>query len=170
MGLLGSRSLTEPTSNRSINSIISTQFPSMKFASDPKTIPVVLPQRTFLEKIFLLHEEFSQKSEKIRNYRLSRHLYDLVKLMDTDHGITAIQNRPLYNTIVSHRQKFNAIKNIDYKNHSPEKIKIIPPASVLKEYEKDYTEMNRFMIYGESIPFEVLIKKIEELQNRINLM
>src|SRR5690606_1773777 len=82
-----SRSLTEPTEERAINSILSAQFPDLNFASKPFSIATVLPQRTFLEKVFLLHEEFSQVPEKIRVHRLTRHLYDLERLMDTEHGI-----------------------------------------------------------------------------------
>jgi hypothetical protein len=128
----------------------------------------VLPQRTFLEKVFLLHEEFSQDVEKIRVDRLSRHLYDLEKLMDTEHGITALKNRDLYNNIVTHREKFNPLRGLDYTNHIPSKIRIIPPDGVIKDYERDYEAMTSFMIYGEPIKFYNLIKRILELQIRIN--
>jgi hypothetical protein len=165
---ISSRSLMEPTEKRKIKSILSVNFPRLSFATDAFIIPTVLPQRTFLEKIFLLHEEFSQKPEKIRIDRLSRHLYDIVRLMDTKHGIAAIQDRELYNNIVAHRKKFNQIRGLDYGNHTPDKIKIIPPDNIIKDYENDYTEMTKFMIYGEALTFEGLIKKVSELQTRIN--
>ena len=88
---VSSRSLMEPTENREIKSIINESFPKQNFASKSIIIPTVLPQRTFLEKVFLIHEEFSQKPEKIRVDRLSRHLYDLEKLMDTEHGSKALK-------------------------------------------------------------------------------
>lgn len=143
---VSSRSLMEPTEIREINSILNINFPKLSFASDPFLIPTVLPQRTFLEKIFLLHEEFSQETEKIRIGRLSRHLYDLVRLMDTEHGVAAIQDRELYKNIVAHREKFNPLRGLDYGNHSPDKIKIIPNDTVIKDYENDYNEMTKFMI------------------------
>ena len=43
---------------------------------------------TFLEKAFLLNEEFQK--EKPRSRRMSRHLYDLEKLMDTNYGKAAL--------------------------------------------------------------------------------
>jgi hypothetical protein len=143
-------------------------FPKLHFATDAYSIPTVLPQRTFLEKILLLHEEFSQEPEKIRIDRLSRHLYDLVRLMDTEHGIAALQDKELYNNIVAHREKFNPLRGINYSNHTPDKIKIIPPETVIKEYENDYSEMTKFMIYGEALTFDRLVKRISELQKRIN--
>ena len=50
---VGSRSLTEPTEKREINSIFSSLFPNLNFTDKPFSIATVLPQRTFLEKVFL---------------------------------------------------------------------------------------------------------------------
>jgi hypothetical protein len=165
---VGSRSLTEPTAPRAINSILSSQFPDLNFADKPFSVSTVLPQRTFLEKVFLLHEEFSQEAEKIRVHRFTRHLYDLEKLMDTDHGINALANTELYSNIVVHREKFNAIRGLDYANHKPGKIKIIPPDSIMKKWEADYQAMTQYMIYGSPLAFDRLINRIAELQERIN--
>jgi Nucleotidyl transferase AbiEii toxin, Type IV TA system len=129
---VSSRSLMEPIEEKQINSILSENFPQQNFVTVPFAIPTVLPQRTFLEKIFLLHEEFSQEAEKIRIDSLSRHLYDLEKLMDTEHGIEALKNTDLYKNIVAHREKFNPLRGLDYAKHIPSEIKIIPPDSLQK--------------------------------------
>jgi Nucleotidyl transferase AbiEii toxin, Type IV TA system len=165
---VSSRSLMEPTKNIEINSLLSANFPKHSFANDTIRISTVLPQRTFLEKIFLLHEEFSQAPEKIRIDRLSRHLYDLEKLMDTEHGIEALKNNNLYNSIISHREKFNTLRGLDYSNHIPSKISIVPPKSVIEDYKKDYEAMTNFMIYGEYLTFKKLMNRINELQTRVN--
>lgn len=165
---VSSRSLMEPIEERQINSILSENFPQQNFVTFPFAIPTVLPQRTFLEKVFLLHEEFSQETEKIRINRLSRHLYDLEKLMDTEHGIEALKNIDLYNNIIAHREKFNPLRGLDYANHIPSKISILPPETVVKAYERDYEAMTNFMIYGEPLKFDHLMKRIFELQTRIN--
>lgn len=165
---VSSRSLMEPIEERRINSILSENLPEQSFVTVPFAIPTVLPQRTFLEKIFLLHEEFSQDPEKIRVDRLSRHLYDLEKLMDTEHGLAALKNTELYNNIVAHREKFNPLRGLDYGNHNPRYINIIPPETVMKGYERDYEAMASFMIYGEPLKFDQLMKRILELQTRIN--
>lgn len=158
----------EPSESREINSLISAAFPNQTFATGPFSISTVLPQRTFLEKVFLLHEEFSQATTKIRIERLSRHLYDLEKLMDTEHGKAAIKDAELYKGIVTHREKFNPLRGVDYSNHIPGKIKIIPPDTVIKEWEKDYQAMTQNMIYGDPLNFDKLIERIQELEKRIN--
>jgi len=164
---VGSRSLTEPTEKRAINSIFSSLFPDLNFADKPFDISTVLPQRTFLEKVFLLHEEFSQEPENIRTNRLTRHLYDLEKLMDTEYGNEALKNTTLYNNIVAHRAKFNVMRGVDYANHTRDKISIIPPDSIIEQWEEDYQAMTRNMFYGNFLTFEELISRIAELQKRI---
>lgn len=165
---IGSRSLIEPTEKREIISIVGSFFNNFNFADKPFSIATVLPQRTFLEKIFLLHEEFLQAPDRIRTNRLTRHLYDLEKLMDTEHGIEALKNTTLYNNIVAHREKFNTIRGIDYANHTPDKIRIIPPDNILKNWEEDYQSMIQNMFYGYFLNFDELINRITELQKRIN--
>jgi len=39
-------------------------------------------------------------------------------------------------------------------------LKIIPPDEFIGQYEKDYSEMQENMIYGEKISFNKLIDKI----------
>ena len=165
---VSSRSLMEPSEAREINSLIGETFKDQSFTTKSFNISTVLPQRTFLEKIFLLHEKFSQPTSKTDAERLSRHLYDLEKLMDTDYGKAALVDAELFSNIVTHRSKFNSIRGLDYSNHIRGKIKIIPPDKVIKDWETDYNTMKENMIYGEALEFKSLLKRIEELQNRIN--
>ena len=74
---IGCRSLKEPFTIRPISSLVDIFYPHMEFALPSIQVPSVNPERTFLEKIFLLHEEFQRPKEKMRSDRLSRHLYDV---------------------------------------------------------------------------------------------
>ena len=53
--------------------MIGEKYKGKAFADNNIVIPSVNPQRTFLEKIFLLHEEFQLPIEKIKVERKSRH-------------------------------------------------------------------------------------------------
>jgi hypothetical protein len=92
---IGCRSLKEPFSPRTFGTFISETFSNRPFADKPITIPVVNPERTFLEKIFLLHEEFQKEPDKIRVQRLSRHLYDIEKLMHSTYAEIALADKDL---------------------------------------------------------------------------
>ncbi|WP_366183314.1 nucleotidyl transferase AbiEii/AbiGii toxin family protein [Flavobacterium ovatum] len=165
---VGSRSLKEPFTQRTFGTFVSEIYTDNPFTDKPITIPIVNPERTFLEKIFLLHEEFQKPFDKIRVERLSRHLYDIEKLSQTEYAEIALQDTELYNTIVKHRSKFNAISGIDYAKHNPANIKFIPPDSIIKMWEADYEEMKGSMIYGQPLEFDKLINRLTELQKRIN--
>ena len=163
---IGSRSLIEPSKNIEIRSIIANSYPQSSFADPLTPVPTVIPQRTFLEKAFLLHEEFQKPAENIRVERMSRHLYDLERLMDTDFAQSALENISLYKSIVDHRSKLTAISGIDYSTHSPDTINFVPPDFIIENWRNDYSFMQANMIYGESLPFGILIERIKKLNER----
>lgn len=165
---VGARSLMDPVDNKTIISMVSSEFKELPFAEKEIEIPVVSPKRTFLEKIFLMHEEFQKETKFIRVERMSRHLYDLEKLMDTVHGKEALKDVELYNTIVKHRKNFNVLRGIDYANHLPKLINIIPPVGTIKDWANDYKTMQESMFYGDTISFDKLMERIDELNTRIN--
>ena len=163
---IGARSLMEPSENVRLRSIIADNYPQSDFADAYFSVPVVIPQRTFLEKAFLLHEEFQKPEENIRVDRMSRHLYDLERLMDTDFAQKALKDISLYKSIIDHRSKLTAISGVDYATHAPDRINFVPPASVMEKWRDDYIAMQASMIYGESLPFVKLIERIKELNER----
>lgn len=167
---IGSRSEKEPFTEKQFCSFVGEQFKERNFADTEINIPVVNPERTFLEKIFLLHEQFQQPDEKVRVNRQSRHLYDLEKLMDTEFGSKALEDKNLYQHIVEHRKAITPLRGIDYANHSPDKINPIPPPSMMAEWKKDYEQMQQSMIYRESLSFDKLMARMKELKSRINKM
>jgi predicted nucleotidyltransferase component of viral defense system len=160
-------SMDEPTEERHIKSLIGESFEGEDTDSDCM-IRTVLPSRTFLEKLFLLAEEFQK--ERPRNIRMSRHLYDLEKLMDTKFGQKALADRTLYYTIVNHRETYYALKFVDYSLHNPATINFTIPPKEMAAWEADYNYMRHFFIYGKSLEFNDLILRIEELQDRVRLL
>lgn len=166
---ISSRSLIEPFENRELSSIISEVYPDQKFIDKPVLIPTVTPTRTLIEKMFLLHEEFQKpKDKKIKSERMTRHLYDLSRLMDTDFLEKAIADKELYRTILQHRTQLTRISWVDYSKHDYKTLDFIPPPEIIAEYEKDYLAMKESMFYGETESFESLIKKLKKLKDRFN--
>lgn len=158
-------SMDVPTEMREIRSMIAETFPD----EDDGTYGVfrtVVPSRTFLEKIFLLAEEF-QKT-KPRYVRMSRHLYDLERLMDSEYGRAALADDGLYNAIVEHRRTYYALKYVDYDRHARTSISFLPPVEVLDEWRKDYADMQAYFIYGDALDFDALMERMRELQERVN--
>jgi hypothetical protein len=167
---IGSRSLIEPQTDRSFKSLVGEQFAGRPFADTDITIPTVIPERTFLEKVFLLHEIFQLKTGKKRIERQSRHFYDLEKLMNTPYAKSALEDKELYDIIVLHRQKVTPERGIVYTNHVHEKINLIPPENAIGDWEKDYKIMQESMLYNPSLSFDKLMNRIKELNGIINSM
>ena len=157
---IGARSLLEPAENKEIKSIISEYYPNNSFDDKAFIVKTISPEKTFLEKLILLHEEFTKPDDKIRYHRMSRHLYDIGEIISTKYGINALKNNNLFNEIIAHRKIFTPIKTVDYSELQIDKLSIIPPNEFLKKYENDYMEMQENMIYGKSLPFNNLINKI----------
>lgn len=162
------RSLKYPTVTVEIKSLVSAAFDNSVLEETPVAVTVVDAQRTFLEKIFLLHEEFLKpETTSIRTDRMSRHLYDLYMLSKTDICSKALENEDLYEKIIFHRQLYNPVDNITYDKHNKREVSFIPPALVMFAYEADYRTMREQMISGASPEFNVLMTDLIALQVRI---
>ena len=159
-------SMDEPVEDKTLRSFMSE---ILKEEEDVEVrFPTVVPTRTFLEKIFLLHEEFQK--ENPRSKRMSRHIYDIEKIMDTDFG-KSIADRELYGSVVKHRSVFNRVEGIDYNLHNPSTLTFIPPDAVMEEWAKDYRSMQNNFIYEErSLSFDELIKRMMELTARLRMV
>jgi predicted nucleotidyltransferase component of viral defense system len=162
------RSMREPLETVQLQSMIDEAFPKANFAEKSFAVQTVVPQRTFIEKICLLHEEFAKPQEFMRTERMSRHLYDLVQIMDTKIADEALANKELYKSIVEHRRVFIGLTGFDYSTLAPKTVKIVPPENIIEQWKVDYENMRNTIIYGESLPFNKLIEKIRQLNERIN--
>ncbi len=159
------RSLTEPFERVEINSMIEEAYPDASFSKKSFTVPTVLPGKTFLEKVFLLHEEFNRSGEA-KVERLTRHFYDLEKMMDKEFAIKAMNDEMLYSDIVEHRSKFTSWSGFDYKTHHPSSISFLPPDNLKEVLKDDYEKMREGFIYGEKLSYEDLMKRLNILQER----
>ena len=133
---ISGRSMMEPIEKKAINAAVDTHFSKAPFAEKPFEVNVVIPERTFLEKVFLLHEEF--RKNEVRVERMSRHIYDLAMMMDSENKIA---DRAIHN--------------------------IVPNEEIARLWQDDYKFMCEHMIFGLVPSFEELISKLSTLNDRI---
>ncbi len=164
---VGGRSMSEPLQSVMLSSIIDATFPNAAFVEPPFAVSVVRPERTFLEKVMLLHEEFAKPMAEVRTERMSRHLYDLERMLHTDIAERALNDEKLYRAVVEHRRKFVNLKGFDYDTLYPQSLSLAIPADVLPLWRKDYENMQGSMIYGKSVSFDELLTEIRQLNARI---
>lgn len=161
------RSLTETVFERTITSLMDEAIIGQAYAGEPFTVSAIDPRITILEKIFLMHEEFTKPAERIDPYRMSRHLHDLERTMDTEYGNGAINDYDLYLKVFEHRKHFIRHRHVNYDSHGQSTIQFIPPNEWLPSFKEDYEKMKLEMFRGDVPAFDELIARLSELQNRI---
>lgn len=162
------RSLREPFTIRKFGSLVDEHYVNKDFAEPVFEVPTVNPERTLLEKLFLLHEEFLRPAEKMRVDRLSRHLYDIYHLTKAGVAAMAFNDKELYVTIVAHRYKFSRVGDVDYNLHHPHTLNPIPFEGKIAVWKADYAKMMEEMIYEKNKPsFDDLIINLSELRTQL---
>lgn len=162
------RSMSEPVEIVPLQSYIDEVYTNTPFREPAFEVRAVVPQRTFLEKLFLLHEEFSKPQDAIRVKRMSRHLYDICQMADTPIVEEAIADKDLYLSVIEHRRTFIGLRDFNYDTLLPQTLNIIPPEGIRENWKQDYRAMQESMIYESSPSFEQLIEKLAALNRRIN--
>ncbi len=109
-------------------------------------------------------------TDKIKIERLSRHLYDLVKLMDTEAGIKALKDHEFYATLLEHRKSYVRLGNVDYDTLHYSTLSFIPPDAVIEMFRQDYRAMQAAMIYGNSPDFDTIVNELKILTGRFRLI
>jgi len=165
---IGSRSLMEPSTLCSFRSIIGQSFADMPFVDDDVHFRCVNPERTFLEKLFLLHEEHQRPKGKMKIKGKSRHFYDIYRIAQTQYADKAIADKKLYHSIVAHRERFSKLGGVDYALHFPPNLNPIPPVEYFAEWERDYADFQEQMIAGEKITFDMIIDEVRRIVEVIN--
>lgn len=164
------RSMSEPIRTVTLRPIIDEVFSESHWEKKNLDVRAVLPERTFLEKIFLLHEEFCKPTDNIRVERMSRHMYDIGQILRTPIAEHALTDEQLYRQVIQHRKTFIGLRGFNYDTLFPSSLSILPPESVKDAWRSDYEQMRIHMIYGESIPFDDLIEQLRNLNERIRLL
>jgi hypothetical protein len=128
-------------------------------------------ERTFWDKVVILHglRKWHDNRGEVRQQgnRVSRHYYDLYRLLDSGAGLNAIQNPALGIDCVRHALMFFNRPDYDLQSAREGSFAIIPTGGMVEELKRDYQAMIG-MIFGEVPDFSTVLGAIEELEKRIN--
>jgi hypothetical protein len=87
-------------------------------------------------------------------------------MMDKPFALKAVHNDDLWEHIRQHRMAFTAMLGVDYSDDMRAHLCLTPPEQWRNEWKEDYERMCQTMINGEKLPFEKLIERMKELQER----
>ena len=162
---VGVRSTPEPNVIQPVQSFIE----EVKGEAEPIEVTILRPERTFWEKVTILHAENSRNEpERIqKRNRMSRHLYDIVKLYESDFGEEAVSNKDLLETVVKHKAVFFKDNKAHYDEATPEKLRLVPEGEMMERFKDDYEDMAQVMFSKEPPTFEELMKTLEKIEKII---
>jgi hypothetical protein len=161
----GALSAWSPTQSLQIASYAEQAFPSA-FTSAPVTVRAVLPERTFWEKVTILHKEAHRKEGAVPD-RYSRHYYDVYELAGSDVKASALGNLELLEKVIAFNKHFYRSAFAQYELAKPGTIQLVPPAASLEILKADYVKM-RPLVYGEYPSFDGIITRLQVLEDEVN--
>lgn len=163
------RNLKDPFAELALQSILSAVLPGDMAKEDPFIAQVAMPHKTLLEKMFLLHEKFSnRKAKPWRSPRQCRHLYDIVQLMNTTAGSDALSDTALYAALIQHRRLYTRLRNVDYSTLDHAELCFVPPLKWVEKIRSDYDSVKDSMFYRQSIAFDELLNQLRSFNRKMS--
>ena len=139
----GARSALDPNLACSITPYIADELPD--WSLEVKNITVIAPERTYLDKLLILHGVHCGYRDAGRlpreKQRISRHYYDAVMITATDVGRSALSDTKLLDEVRAHntlafRQAWKKLEEA-----VPGSLRLLPQEEPRAVIERDYEQM-----------------------------
>ena len=155
-----------PCEDKVVKSYVEEQFPALLEEEHTK-IKTLSPVRTFWEKITLLHAENNRPGSKLLGDRLSRHYYDVHKMINAGVSDLALKDMSLLTDVIANKKKYFRASWAQYEEAKPGTLQIVPNEILIKSLELDYKSMEQ-MIFGEVPTFSEITHSIEKFEKLFN--
>ena len=164
---LGARSDTEPSATPEIAPYLADVFPDEMLGSQ-FLVHAVVPERTFWEKVALLHEETYREGSAAPKARLARHYYDLWCLITRGVADRAARDGTLFDRVAAHRAVFFRRSRDAQASFAPGSLRIIPAADRVAQWRRDYDAMRESMFFGEVPEFAEILAVVGRFEEDFN--
>ena len=139
------------------------------FKQPSTDILTVLPERTFWEKVTILHREAFRAEDRPFPTRYSRHYYDLYRMMQTQVKDNALADNDLLTKVVDFKDKFYRCPWARYDLAKRGTMRLMPPEYNLDKLRDDYEHMQN-MLFGDKPSFDEIMEGIAKLEADINMI
>ena len=155
-----------PSHVTDIQSFVSEKYPQL-FVREVTEILTIDVERTFWEKLTILHKMANFPANKNLPPRYARHLYDVYCMTNSPVKEQAFARKELLEKDVIFKQKFYYAKNAHYETATLTEISLIPADHIMDAVKQDYAAMKN-MIYGDYPGFETIIEQLKELEMEVH--
>jgi len=163
----GARNFTEPNEKHTIKTFASEEnLPGLSFPEAEVT--VLSLNRTFWEKVTLIHVACNRGISHPKTERLSRHWYDLALLYLNNQGKSAIKDVGMRNSVINHKKAFFHHSKANYDDCLNEKFNLVPEGDFQRKLQADFEMMIRSGMFFEEPNFGETLQLIKNLQIELN--
>jgi hypothetical protein len=99
--------------------------------------------------------------------RISRHYYDVFRLLQSETGQAAMANSELGRDCVAHARMFFNRPDFDLASAMPPTFALCPEGGMITDLRQDYRAMS-VMIFGDAPPFDAVLEAVAGLQSGLN--
>lgn len=163
---IGALAAWTPAEIREITPYAAIKYPRL-FSQPTTDILTVLPERTFWEKVTILHREANRPEGKNFPTRYSRHYYDLYCMMNSPVKNAALNNIALLEKVVEFKEKFYRCPWAKYEEAKIGTMKLMPPEINMQALKDDYEHMQN-MIFGDIPDFDIILETIGQFEKELN--
>jgi hypothetical protein len=151
-----------------ISPYVTEEFPDI-FTIPNAVVPVLDSQRTFWEKVTLLHAEHHRPDPPALKLRMSRHWSDIAVMSTDETFATEKLDLTLLAEVIKFKKVYFASTWANYDSAFPGTMRLVPNDALHKLLREDYKAM-REMFVDEPLSFDEIIARLRVLETRINAM
>ncbi|NRB80377.1 MAG: nucleotidyl transferase AbiEii/AbiGii toxin family protein [Saccharospirillaceae bacterium] len=145
-----------------VTSYAAQYFPKV-FKQKHIQVSTIKAERTFFEKLTILHAEAHRPATKKMPIRYARHYYDVYQMIKSGMANKALTQIDLLKDVVEFKKLFYPMNWAKYETATAQQIKLLPNNNHIKALEADYQSMQE-MIFGPVPSFAELIKTLEQFE------
>lgn len=164
---IGALAAWTPTQTTFITSYAAERYPQA-FKTSTTRVLTVMAERTFWEKVTILHKEAFRTNGKFPS-RYSRHYYDLYCMNKAPVKAQAYADLKLLERVVLFKSRFYPTNAARYDLAHPGTMRLMPPEDCMSVLAEDYNHMKN-MIFGAKPSFGEILETLRQMEVEINAL
>lgn len=165
----GAKSALDPHAPVIVKPYVADDLPNLDLAVG--NVTTVDPNRTFWDKIVILHglrRWWDRRGElKGGGQRVSRHYYDVFRLLASETGREASRDMEMAQDCVRHARMFFNRPDLDLASAVPGSFALTPHDEMLADLRRDYEAMSG-MVFGPIPTVDEVVDAIARLEQSLN--
>jgi hypothetical protein len=158
----------QPSEKSSVTPFVAEMFPDI-FREKSAAIVVLDCERTFWEKVTLLHAENHRPDPTKLKPRMARHWSDVAVMGRAERFKDDKLSLELLGQVIRFKKIYFAASWAQYDSAVPGTLRIMPNESLQAILRKDYQQMEE-MFPTKPLTFDEILARLEALQRRINAL